>query len=315
MSERGLFFRLIASSAALAFLAVGCGGSEPETSTGEGTQPSVGSAGDSDTGDSDTGDSGEGDSGATDSSLGDLGLGEAPPIEFYDGEDAKIRFVNNYHRGGEPQAIDAYFGMAKTGELAAEIAPGETTEWIDVRLERDPVIASSDGSEDVRMSLQEPGSKELDAMLFNLDQSYAAGARWTVVLGADKAFTPGEDNPLITQLIDENEVAEPPTGKALVALNDVGLRGVDGGDFVTPSPVGQCEAWAIDNSIATGNAGTGYVVDPGALKVAAYDANTSCATGTPPVDLAAEAGKAYVLVASGSTLEDRKLTVLPLGEG
>ena len=64
----------------------------------------------------------------------------------------------------------------------------------------------------------------------------------------------------------------------------------------------------------TANAGQSYVVDPGSAEYTASDANTECATKTEPVTVDNEAGGGTIIYAYGTSLDDRKLLAVPVGE-
>ena len=108
-----------------------------------------------------------------------------------------------------------------------------------------------------------------------------------------------------------NAMGAPPAGKAYVFVSNVGLRHLGTkGDFVVPGVTGGC--FALDNSIQTGNAGTAHAVDPGAKKLALFDANTDCKTPIGEAEMNVAGGDRYLLVGRGDTLETRTMLVVKI---
>ncbi len=119
-----------------------------------------------------------------------------------------------------------------------------------------------------------------------------------------------------TQLVYEEEIGEAPAGQALLLLNDIGIRGLEGGDFISLDEVGTCnQEWSSSNDIAIGNGGTAYPVPSGSVEFLAHDANISdCAQAHPtdPISLDLAEGDRYLVLAWGTSIDDRTLEALPI---
>lgn len=297
----GMFRRTTVVLAALLLAATACGGedespsSRSEDATARSTSTSIQN------------------SSETEDSLPEF---EIQPREFAPAEDAKIRFVNFYTDAGSGQPVDLYWGTsAESGKLIGTLEPGAVGEWMDVQLENDPLLTPSDGSVDLKVTIQRKGEKSFDGLMQQLSQTMKPGVRWTVVMGAEKAFDAAKPNGMTTQLIDESRIGTPADGKALLILNDIGVRIIEDGDFMSLGLAGVCDgSWSIDNSIDSGNGGTSFVVDAGELQVVGYDANTDCSTATQPIPVSLASGDRVIVLAHGTTKADRVIEVLTVGE-
>lgn len=236
----------------------------------------------------------------------------APERKFYE-TDAKARFVNLYTNGGKPSDVDVWWGNSPDfGEKATTLAFGTVTDYLPVKIDKDPLLVPADGSTEINVSFYLPGQTKFDAMLMQKSETLEKGLRLTFVLATDKPLptmggTPPAHSGATLQVGFDSQMGAVPAGKFLLVFNDLGLRSVDGGDFMTPSATGTCNTWSIANDLSTANLGTAYVLDPGAYDVTASDANTDCSVRTAPVHLDAAAGDVWLVFAHGTTKDDRAL--------
>lgn len=242
--------------------------------------------------------------GTTEGTLGDLP--EPAAQQFEEFPEGKIRFANYWRADGTGSPVDVYWGgSAQTGEKLATVEYGTMTDWYTMKIESNPLGGS--GSPELRVTIQRPGQTDFNGVLNTLDETLEGGERLTVVLGG----TNGSDG-LMSTTVYEHQIGSAPEGQGLLLLNNTGLGGVEGGDFVSLDPAGTCrQEWEIDNTIENGNAGTAYTVPAGSLQVIAHDANVSpeeCAAATiGPIPVEVVAGDRYLVVVWGTTKADRRI--------
>jgi len=244
----------------------------------------------------------------------DFTLPEPPDAEFEDYAEGRIRFANFWRVDGEGSPVDLYWGSgAETGEPIATLEYGEVSDWYTMRLEANPF--TDDDEARLRVVIQRPGDTSFDGFLQTVDETLDGGDQWTLVMGWTDTFNPDRPDGMTTQLVFEEEVGDPPAGQALLLLNDIGIRGLEG-EFISLDAAGTCnQEWLISNDIAIGNAGTAYPVPAGAVDVVAHDANiTDCAeaAATEPLPLDLADGDRYLVLAWGTSREERTLTALEI---
>jgi hypothetical protein len=233
----------------------------------------------------------------------------APP----DGGEA--RFINLLAVDGEGMDFDVYWGNdADTGKKAATVKYGEVSEWMPIQVDQDPLFAPSDGTPEVKVAFYPAGETARDQQFMQDAEGLEGEVRYTYAMGSGDGV--GVDGiPASLSLGYEHEAGEPPAGKAWVAMNSVGIGGIEGGDFMVLSTADGCDDLeGTDIEGGTANSGQAFLVDPGEQSFTASDANTECAERTEAVDLELEEGDQYVLYAYGTSLEDRQLLPVKIGE-
>lgn len=237
--------------------------------------------------------------------------GTRSEAEFTKVPSTTVRFVNTYASNGTGAPVDVYWGLGlSSGKKVMTVPYGTISDPVTLEVEANPMIERSDGEEELAVSYYPEGAttgQPLGTSQQVLDEGVT---EFVGVIAANETTTADGSSGASTQLGQLDGISAPPAGQAMVILNDLGVQAIDKGDFLTLSPQGQCDTWKLLNDIDSGNNGTAYAADPGAVAAVASDANTNCATGLPPVNLDLAAGKLVVLYAYGTTIADRKLLVL-----
>ena len=236
---------------------------------------------------------------------------------FKEVDEGKARFLNMLEHDGEGVDIDVYWGTtAELGKKATTLKYGEVSDWMPMQIDEDPLLTPADGSTEVNVSFYEEGETDTSKMLMQQSETLEDGLELTYALGTGDGIGMGEDRPAASLSVGfENEAGEPPAGKAWVALNSVGLGGIDGGDFMVLSSADGCDDLeGTDIEGGTANSGQAFLVDPGTQSFTASDANTECAERTEPVEIDLADGDRYVIYAYGTSLDDRKLLALEVGD-
>jgi len=240
--------------------------------------------------------------------------------EFEEVPGVTIQFVNTYATGGSGAAVDVYWGRSiSTGKLVTTVPFGTVSDPVPLEIESNPMLGRSDGEDELVVSFYPEGATEGQPLGQNTEVLNDGTTRFVSAIGATDQTGADGSAGASTMLGKLDGIAEPPAGQAMVVLNDLGVQAIDGGDFLTLSPEGQCGAWELFSDLDqadadTGNLGTAYAAPAGPTAVVASDANTDCATGLPPVDLDVTDGGLVVLYAYGTTVADRQLLVLDASE-
>lgn len=245
----------------------------------------------------------------------DFTFPELPDAEFEEYPDGQIRFANFWRQGNEGSPVDLYWGYsAETGEKIDTLEYGTVSDWYTMKIETNGLTV--DDETRLRVLIQMPGDETSEGILQTLDPTLDGEHRWTVVMGWTDTFNPDRPDGMSTQLVYEEEIGEAPAGQALLLLNDIGIRGLEGGDFISLDEVGTCnQEWSSSNDIAIGNGGTAYPVPSGSVEFLAHDANISdCAQAHPtdPISLDLAEGDRYLVLAWGTSIDDRTLEALPI---
>jgi hypothetical protein len=291
-------FRLVVATLVLGIAACGGGGNDDESDpTGAGDDPQTTDSGDD----------------PSDETL--FSLPPMPAAEFEEYSGGQIRFANFWRQDGEGASVDIYWGInAESGEKIETLEYGAVTDWVTMKTETNDFVEDAEAR--LRAVIQMPGVETTDGLLQMLDESLDGEHRWTVVLGWAEAFNPDQPDGMTTQIVYEEEVGEAPAGQALLLLNDIGVRGIDGGDFMSLDAEGTCnQEFPINNDIAIGNGGTAYPVPAGPLELIAHDANVSdCAQAhvTDTISLDLVEGDRYLVLAWGTSLDDRAITTVEI---
>ena len=302
MLRRTLIPVLIGSTLLTALLA-GCGGSDPVDDLRADAERTASSLADR--------------AGETASSIAG-GAGQANEFTKVDG--TTVRVVNGYSTKGAGTDIDVYWGRsASTGKLATTVPFGTISDPLDLEVEANPVSPRADGEQELAMSFYPKGVTEGQPLVVANEVLNDDTKKFVAAVGPTSDTGPDGNNGGSVQLGQLDQITPPPAGKALVVINTTGVQAVDGGDFLTLSPQGQCDAWDLFSDVNqvdanTGNLGTAYAATTGSVEVVASDANTDCATGLPPVNVDITDGGLYVLYAYGTTIADRQLLVLDASE-
>lgn len=272
-------------------------------------------------GDDDDSPGGTAGAGGSESSGGD-GSGDAPSgagrggrggassgVEFTD-LPGKIRFINLVSDGASGQALDLYWGTSITrSEKAATIAYGEVTEFLTPRRLEDPILAPDEAR--LFMVLKDDVSSTPASFLVQEDPKFTDSTVLTVALAAADSISDGLVVSRTT--FQEHELSTPPAGMAHVYGWDRPFSQITDGKFVLVGADGLCDP---DNGEDGGsNIGFPSLMPDGTTGLALFDANTECATGTPPLEDAVEAGHSYVLLGEAETyeLDARKAVLLEVG--
>ncbi len=291
--------RLVVPVLALAFAACGGGGDDNEsdpTDAGNDPQATTESSGD-----------------PSDETL--FSLPPMPEAEFEEYADGQIRFANFWRQDGEGASVDIYWGVnAEAGEKIETLEYGAVSDWHTMKTETNEFV--DDPEARLRAVIQMPGVETTDGLLQMLDEAVVGKHRWTVVMGWSDTLNPDQPDGMTTQIVYEEEIGDAPAGQALLLLNDIGIRGIDGGDFVSLDAVGTCnQEWITSNDIAIGNGGTAYPVPAGATEFVAHDANVSdCAAAhvTDSIDLDLAEGDRYLVLVWGTSIDERSIAAFAI---
>jgi len=241
---------------------------------------------------------------------------EVEPHEFGEPDvGGQARFINLLAHEGKGVDMDVYWGLdAETGKKATTVKYGEISDWMPIQVDQEPLFVPADGEPEVNVAFYPAGETDRDKQFMQDAENLDGEVSYTYAMGTGDGV--GVDGIAASLSIAyEHEAGEPPAGKAWVALNSVGIGGIEGGDFMVLSTADGCDDLeGTDIEGGTANAGQAYVVDPGEASFTASDANTECAERTEPVDLDLEEGDQYVFYAYGTSLDDRQLLPVKLGE-
>lgn len=236
--------------------------------------------------------------------------------EFAEAEGGgQARFINLLAVDGEGMDMDVYWGTdADTGKKAATVKYGEVSDWMPIQVDQDPLFTPSDGEPEVNVAFYPAGETDREQQFMQDSENLDGAVRYTYAMGTGTSSGAG-GVPASLSLGYEHEAGEPPAGKAWVALNSVGIGGIEGGDFMVLSSAEGCDDLeGTDIEGGTANSGQAFLVDPGEQSFTASDANTECAERTEAVDLDLSDGDRYVLYAYGTSLDDRQLLPVKVGE-
>lgn len=241
---------------------------------------------------------------------------EPEPHEFAEIDGGgQARFINVLAADGEGIDYDVYWGTdAETGTLAATVKYGEVSDWMPIEVDQDPLFVPADGEPEVNVAFYPAGETERDKQFMQDSENVDGAVRYTYTMGSSDS--PGAGGiPASLSLGYEHEAGEPPAGKAWVAINTIGVGGIPDGDFMILSTADGCDDLeGTDIEGGTANSGQAFLVDVGEASFTASDANTECAERTEAVDLDLEEGDRYILYAYGTSLEDRQLLPVAIGE-
>jgi hypothetical protein len=225
---------------------------------------------------------------------------------------AMFSFFNGYLLDGKPTAVDIWWVYPSAGgEKAITVPYGTRSNPVALK-----VLASKTGPaySDPSIAIFPAGETDTKRVIQHVTNTARDGEMRIIVIGNTKplgsvvSMNGGTQNILISG--GTSPIPSPPAGKALVVANAVPLGHLQPKDFLTPGVGGTC--LKLDNTLGGGNAGAGYALDPGTVKLALYDANTSCASPLGAVDTVVAAGDRFLLVGYGETVETRKTAVLKL---
>ena len=257
-------------------------------------------------------------SGATsDSSFPGAGSGSSSrsEAEFTKVAGTTVRFVNVYSAGGTGAPVDVYWGRSiSNGKKVMTVPYGTISDPVTLEVESNPMLERSDGEQELAVAYYPEGATDGQPLGSSQEVLNDGVTKFVGVIGTDGSARPDGSSGASTMISKLDGISPPPAGQAMVALNDLGVRAIDKGDFLTLSPQGQCDSWPMLNDIDSGNNGTAYRAAPGTVAVVASDANTNCATGLPPATVNLTAGDLVVVYAYGTTIADRKLLVLNASE-
>jgi len=237
-----------------------------------------------------------------------LGGGEVEMKEV----DSTVRFLNLYTDGGTPSETDLWFGSGQRGEKATTLPYGEITDPIPVKVDTKPLLTPTDGSTDLVFSFYAPGKNGFEDQQMSISEKLEDGNRYLIVLTTnDSPSSAGRDG-MSTTVLSENKFTKPPSGTAALYINTNGVQNVEDGDFVIPELADSCDGLPALEIEGTGNGGTASKLMPGSVSLRGTDANAECSTTIGPVDLDVQAGASYLMVAYGTTIDDRKIQVIEL---
>ncbi len=204
-------------------------------------------------------------------------LPTSPKAEFK-ATTASYTFVNAYAFDGKAMAVDVWWGFPTLGgEKALTVEPGQVSPATAVK-----VRAGITGPRyDAQIVIMPKGITEQNKVAGLITEPFQDGDKRTIIVGSEQKLEgrPASYGGTTTTVFvsGTNAMGTPPAGKAYVFVSNVGLRHLGTkGDFVVPGVTGAC--FSLDNSIKSGNAGTAHAIDPGAKKLALFDANTDCKT-------------------------------------
>ncbi len=226
--------------------------------------------------------------------------------------DSTVRFLNLYSDGGTPKETDLWFGSGQRGEKAATLAYGKITDPIKVKVDTKPLFTPGDGSTELVFSFYVPGKSDIQDQQMSITEKLKDGNRYLIVLTSDSSPSMSGRVGMTTTVITENKFTPPPSGSAALYINTNGVQAIENGSFVVPELAGSCAGLPALEIEGTGNAGTASGLTPGPVSLRGTDANTDCATTIGPVDIDATAGSSYLMVAYGTTVNDRKIQVVEL---
>ena len=261
-------------------------------------------------------DGGGKDATTTSPDLGSILGGDPEPHEFAEVDGSKARFINLLAADGEGIDMDVYWGMdAQTGKKAATVAYGEVSDWMTIEVDQDPLFTPADGAQEVSVAFYPKGETERDQQIMQKSENLEGDVRFTYAMGSTQPFGSDPGIPASLSVGYDHEAGDPPAGKGWVALNSIGIGGIEGGDFMVLSTADGCDdLTGTDIEGGTANSGQAYLVDVGEASFTASDANTECAERTDPVDIDVAEGDQYVIYAYGTSLDDRQLLAVPVGE-
>ncbi|HWJ97513.1 MAG TPA: hypothetical protein VNQ33_05095 [Acidimicrobiales bacterium] len=272
-----------------------CGGGSDDTASSDGGKGTAATAPDTDTG-----------------SIPALD-GGTHQFDAVDG--SKARFINLLAKDGEGVGIDVYWGAnAETGKKAATVAYGEVSDWETFQVDQDSFLTRTDGKEEVVVTFYPEG--ETERPIIQQAEPIEGDMRLTYTMGTGDGIGLSADQyPGSLGVGFDHEAGDPPAGKAWVAFNGSGLGGIDDGDFMVLSTADGCnDLEGTDIEGGTANSGQAYLVDVGTQSFTASDANTECAERLDPVDIDFAEGDQYVVYAYGTSLDDRRLMAVKVGE-
>lgn len=258
--------------------------------------------------------------GSSDKTTTSIDLGSIPsfsngPHEFEAVDGSEARFINLLEKDGEGVDIDVYWGSdAETGKKAATVAYGEVSDWETFQIDKDPVFTSDDGGKEVVVTFYPKG--ETEQSIIQQSEAIDGDMQLTYTMGTGDGIGLGPDQyPGSLGVGFDHEAGAPPAGKAWVAFNGSALGGIEDGDFMVLSTADGCnDLEGTDIEGGTANSGQAYLVDVGEQSFTASDANTECAERTEAVDIDFAEGDQYVVYGYGTSLEDRKLMAVKVGE-
>ena len=252
--------------------------------------------------------------GATASSIAE-GAGAGRAAEFKKVDGVTVRFVNTYATKGEGTDVDVYWGRgADVGKLATTVPYGTISDPLPLEVDADPLSPRADGKDELSVAFYAEGVTAGQPLVVGNEVLNDGTTRFSIVVGPTADTGPDGNSGGTVQIGQLDTMSDPPAGQAFAVINSIGLQAVDGGDFLTLAPQGDCDGWDPATDVNIGNTGQGFVADPGNVTVVASDANTECASGLPPVDLEIVAGGTYVLYAFGTSKDDRKIVTLDASE-
>lgn len=238
-----------------------------------------------------------------------------PKSEFSEVDGSKARFINMLVDDGEGVDVDVYWGNnAETGKKATTVKYGEVSDWMTIEVEDDPIMESDDGKQDINVSFYKAGETDQESLIQQKSEPLDGDMLLTYAMGWTKTYEGSVGIPSSLSISYEHTAGDPPAGKAWVALNSVGIDGIEGGDFMVLSDSTGCQTMTSQDDIDTANNGQAFLVDPGTAELTASDANTDCSVKTDPVSIDAADGDAYVIYAYGTTMDDRQLLAVKVGE-
>jgi hypothetical protein len=247
---------------------------------------------------------------------GTVNGGEPDAHEFAELDGSKARFINLLAADGEGIDMDVYWGMdAQTGKKATTIAYGDVSDWMPIETDQDPLFNPSDGQQDVDVAFYPKGETDRDQQIMQKSENVDGDVRYTFTMGSTQPFGSDPGIPASVSVGYDHEAGTPPAGKGWVALNSIGIGGIEDGDFMVLSTEGGCDdLTGTDIEGGTANSGQAYLVDVGPATFTASDANTECAERTEPVTIDIAEGDRYVIYAYGTSLDDRRLLPVKVGE-
>ena len=241
---------------------------------------------------------------------------EMPEAEF-EGADARVRFVNVFSDAGKDSEIVFSWGNFGAREEAVTLGYGEVSELLDAKVTTDTFTDDpAPGELDLGVLGTRVGAPDDEQPVMTDDEIVPEGSELVWILGSDEdPMTQGATSGMsMWAFVDggENDVPTPAAGKANLFLVNTGL-GQLADDFVTMGSPGACLSFTNDSG--GGNVGNAFEVDPGSMQIGIYDANGGCSEPTgPAVELNAEAGHRYLVIAYGHTKQTRTAVIVDLDE-
>ena len=213
--------------------------------------------------------------------------------------------------------MDVYWGMdAESGKKATTVGYGEVSDWMPIEIETNPLMEGTDGGTDVDVAFYVAGETDLENRIQQKSESVDGDVLYTFTMGTTVPFDSSVGFPSSLSLGYDHRTGDPgpPAGQAWIGLNTIGVGGIEGGDFMVPNSADGCNDLTNGDVGDTANSGQAWVVDAGTTEFTASDANSDCPFKTPPVSVDLEEGEGYILFAYGTTLEDRQLLAVKVGE-